>query len=183
VGAFNAIDEATTSHILELFIAELDRGVLGGLRLDELRDLLYGGLAVVRLQEVFELVCLHRLGKSLLQPVAGDDLAVQLLHRLHTIDLLKQHHRKHGQPSASAAANSQSVIQYDSTPRERACKLWGGARSVDELLRIAREEGYELTDDELDAVNGGDWDCWEACSKYEKPTTCNAKDCSTLGIL
>ena len=61
--------------------------------------------------------------------------------------------------------------------KAKACK------SVDELLEMAKEEGYELSDDELEAVSGGDWDCWDVCTKYEKPNTCSAKDCSTLGII
>ena len=46
----------------------------------------------------------------------------------------------------------------------RSCK------TPDELLSMAKEEGYELTDDELEAVAGGNWvwdydckcvgDCW-----------------------
>ena len=31
-------------------------------------------------------------------------------------------------------------------------------KNADELLAIAREEGYELSEDELEAVSGGDWD-------------------------
>lgn len=38
-------------------------------------------------------------------------------------------------------------------------------KSADELMAIAKEEGHELTDDELEAVSGGDWDCWDVCSK------------------
>ena len=59
----------------------------------------------------------------------------------------------------------------------RACK------NADELLTIAREEGYELSDDELEAVSGGDWNCWDVCSKYEKPNTCGVRDCSQFGIV
>ena len=56
-------------------------------------------------------------------------------------------------------------------------------KNADELLAIAREEGYELSEDELEAVSGGDWDCWEVCTKFQKPTTCNVKDCSTFGVI
>ena len=37
--------------------------------------------------------------------------------------------------------------------RAKACK------SPEELLALAKEEGYELSDEDLDAVNGGD--SWE----------------------
>lgn len=31
--------------------------------------------------------------------------------------------------------------------------------------------------------SGGDWDCWDVCTKYEKPNTCGVKDCSEFGII
>ena len=41
------------------------------------------------------------------------------------------------------------------TPEQRArakqCK------SAEELLALAKEEGYELTDDELEGISGGSW--------------------------
>lgn len=34
----------------------------------------------------------------------------------------------------------------------------------EDLLAVAREEGYELSDAELEAVSGGKWHpCWENC--------------------
>lgn len=43
-----------------------------------------------------------------------------------------------------------------------------GAGTPEELLALAREEGFELSDEELDAVSGGkDW--WK-CEDYS-PTT------------
>ena len=42
------------------------------------------------------------------------------------------------------------------TPEQRArakqCK------SAEELLALAKEDGYELTDDELEGISGGFWD-------------------------
>ena len=35
--------------------------------------------------------------------------------------------------------------------------------SVEELMKVAKEEGYELTDDELEAVAGGNWACDYDC--------------------
>ena len=47
-------------------------------------------------------------------------------------------------------------------------------KTPEELLALAAEEGYELSDEELAAVSGGvDWSCWsvcpsqKACDKYE----------------
>ena len=41
----------------------------------------------------------------------------------------------------------------------KACK------TPEELLELAKEEGYELSDDELEAVSGG----MEWCNAYDKP--------------
>ena len=47
------------------------------------------------------------------------------------------------------------------------------ARSPEEVLALAKEAGYELTDEQLDAVSGGDsWACWDVqgctdvCTRY-----------------
>ena len=34
----------------------------------------------------------------------------------------------------------------------------------EEILELAKEEGYELSDAELESVSGGDWDCWTVCT-------------------
>ena len=37
-------------------------------------------------------------------------------------------------------------------------------KTPEELLALASEEGYELSDEELAAVSGGvDWSCWDVC--------------------
>ena len=50
----------------------------------------------------------------------------------------------------------------DLTPEQRArakqCK------SAEELLALAEEEGYDLTDDELEGISGGSW-CGD-CSQH-----------------
>ena len=39
--------------------------------------------------------------------------------------------------------------------KARACK------SAEDILALAQEEGYELSEEELEAVNGGvNWSCW-----------------------
>ena len=48
------------------------------------------------------------------------------------------------------------------------------ASSPEELLAIAKESGFELTDEQLEAVSGGEYDwgcfdkrqCIDVCSKY-----------------
>lgn len=47
-------------------------------------------------------------------------------------------------------------------------------KTPEELLTLAREEGYELSDEELEAVNVGSWsffdelkDLIDGCDKYE----------------
>ena len=44
----------------------------------------------------------------------------------------------------------------DQKAKARACK------TPDEMLDLAKQEGFELSDDELDAVSGGGW-CWDDC--------------------
>ena len=44
----------------------------------------------------------------------------------------------------------------------RACK------TPEEILALAKEEGYELTDEALEAIAGGS--NWNNCEKYARPT-------------
>ena len=39
------------------------------------------------------------------------------------------------------------------------------AQSPEELLALAKETGYELTPDQLEAVAGGKWHCINKCQK------------------
>jgi hypothetical protein len=45
---------------------------------------------------------------------------------------------------------------------------------------LAKEEGYELSLDELSAVSGGDWDCWSVCADYVNDDPCPGR-CPALG--
>lgn len=50
-----------------------------------------------------------------------------------------------------------SDLSPELAERVKAC------RSVDEVLALAKEQGYELSDRELDVVSGGGWGdevCW-----------------------
>lgn len=48
------------------------------------------------------------------------------------------------------------------TPEQKARAK--GCTSAEELLAIAREEGYELSDEELEQVTGGvSWGCIDDC--------------------
>ena len=56
----------------------------------------------------------------------------------------------------------------DLTPEQqekaKACK------SADELVELAKAEGFELTDEELEAISGGSWlKCHGLCEKDASP--------------
>ena len=42
-------------------------------------------------------------------------------------------------------------------------------KTPDELLELARQEGYELSDEELSGISGGDWSCWTVCGQQCSP--------------
>ena len=41
-------------------------------------------------------------------------------------------------------------------------------KTPDELMALAKEEGHELSSEELEAISGGGWSCWDVCSSYEE---------------
>ena len=45
------------------------------------------------------------------------------------------------------------------------------ATSADELIALSKESGFELSDDQLNAISGGFcWDCSsDSCKEYESP--------------
>ena len=65
------------------------------------------------------------------------------------------------------------------TPEQRekakACK------TPEDLLALACEEGYELNNEQLQAVSGGDWSCWSVCSKYDPDKDWQKEYCPTDG--
>ena len=38
-------------------------------------------------------------------------------------------------------------------------------KNTEEVLAVAKQEGYELTEEQLEAVSGGACDCWDSCPK------------------
>ena len=51
--------------------------------------------------------------------------------------------------------------------KAKACK------TPEDVLAVAKEAGYKLTDEELEAVSSGDWSCWSICSKFVKDPKCS----------
>ena len=45
--------------------------------------------------------------------------------------------------------------------KAKACK------TPEELLALAKKEGYKLSDEEMQAVSGGGWTCDDTCSNYK----------------
>ena len=48
--------------------------------------------------------------------------------------------------------------------KARACK------TTDEILALAKQEGYKLSEEELEAVSGGSWSCLSDCGGYDSST-------------
>ena len=61
-------------------------------------------------------------------------------------------------------------MEYEGLTPEQ-CEKARTCKSTEEILAVAKEEGYELTDEQLEAISGGDWGCWTICSEL-KPGTC-----------
>ncbi len=48
-------------------------------------------------------------------------------------------------------------------------------KTPEEILALAEEEGYELSDEEIEGISGGNWSCWTVCDEYD-PYYCYAND-------
>ena len=48
-------------------------------------------------------------------------------------------------------------MEYNDLSDEQKAKA-AKCKTPEELLALAKEEGYELNDEEIDAVSGGEWD-------------------------
>ena len=40
-----------------------------------------------------------------------------------------------------------------------------GCKTTEELVKLAKQEGIELSDEQIESISGGDWTCWDDCSK------------------
>ena len=60
----------------------------------------------------------------------------------------------------------------DLTPEQqnkaKACK------SKEDLIELAKSEGVELADEQLEALSGGEWDCMDVCSNFSHHPDCSA---------
>lgn len=60
----------------------------------------------------------------------------------------------------------------DLTPEQQ--EKAAACKTPEEFLALAREEGYELSDAELEAVSGGGiWDCFGNCPSHKKIPHCS----------
>ena len=47
------------------------------------------------------------------------------------------------------------------------CEKAKAVKTPEELIALARSEGVELSDEQLEAVSGGAWNDWDDCEKVE----------------
>ena len=60
-------------------------------------------------------------------------------------------------------------LTEDQKAKARACK------TPEEMLMLARDEGYELTDEELEGISGG----WNTCNADSCSDDCKLRNCGT----
>lgn len=58
-----------------------------------------------------------------------------------------------------------TIIDFDLLTDEQKAKV-KACTSPEEMLALAKEEGYELSDEELEGISGGGWGC-TVCSAYQ----------------
>ena len=57
-------------------------------------------------------------------------------------------------------------MDFDGLTEEQKAKALA-CKTPEEMLKLAKEEGYELSDEQLEAVSGGA--AWEKCQNDDKP--------------
>ena len=80
----------------------------------------------------------------------------------------------HGKTSCDNAKHKGAKHEHreDLTPEQQ--ERIKGCSDSDELLKLAMEEGYELSDEQMEAVTGGGW--------HEPCTTLEADDVQQSGL-
>lgn len=38
-------------------------------------------------------------------------------------------------------------------------------KTAEELIELAKDEGLELSDEQIEAISGGAWNCWDDCAE------------------
>ena len=76
--------------------------------------------------------------------------------------------------SLAQSTKKGAAMEYSELTDEVKARL-KGCETPEELLALAREEGYELSDEELESVSGGGWGC-NNCSNY-----CSSVNCECHG--
>ena len=54
----------------------------------------------------------------------------------------------------------------DLTPEQR--EKYRACSSIEDITKLAKEEGYTLSDEELEAISGGSWHCNYSPCRYQK---------------
>ncbi|MBR3313640.1 MAG: Nif11-like leader peptide family natural product precursor [Atopobiaceae bacterium] len=67
------------------------------------------------------------------------------------------------------------ILSEEQKAKARACK------TPEDMLALAREEGYELSEDELDAVSGGGFWTEEKSNFATTQYDCNKLECNSFG--
>ena len=57
-------------------------------------------------------------------------------------------------------------MQFNDLTAEQKAKA-KECKNAEELLALAKDEGYELSDSELESISGGFWDNANDCQRYE----------------
>jgi len=61
-----------------------------------------------------------------------------------------------------------TIMEFSDLTEEQKAKA-RECKSVEDILELAKSEGIELSDEQLEAISGGSWcatDCWDKCLVY-----------------